>query len=145
MSSKLLLLLKRVMCVHCATHRARLSSSTFLTGQATNLSVSSVVVGSHSNIILLLSQANDVLAASQKKMEERKLLTHTHYSSSNQSIKQSPHFPPSPPLHSFLLLFILFYACLTLFVLAALTVITIVMYIYYGSKTELFRTNYIHL
>ncbi len=56
--------------VHCATHRARLSSSTFLTGQATNLSVSSVVVGSHSNIILLLSQANDVLLASQNRWKK---------------------------------------------------------------------------
>jgi hypothetical protein len=67
---ELLLLLKRVTCVHHATHRARLSSSTFLTGQATNLSVSPAVVGSHSNIILLLSQANDVLLASQKRWKK---------------------------------------------------------------------------
>jgi len=61
---ELLLLLKRVTCVHRATHQARLSSSTFLTGQATNLSVSLVVVGSHSNIIPLLSEPNDVLLGS---------------------------------------------------------------------------------
>ena len=64
-----LLLLKRVTCV-CATNRARLSSSTFITGQATNLSVSPVVVGSHSNIIPLLSQANDVLVASQNRWKK---------------------------------------------------------------------------
>jgi hypothetical protein len=67
---ELLLLLKRVTCVHHATHRARLSSSTFLTGQATNLSVSPVVVGSHSNIIPLLSQTNDVLLASQNRWKK---------------------------------------------------------------------------
>ena len=66
----LLLLLKRVTYVHCATSRARLSSSAFLTGQATNLSVSLVVVGSHSNIIPLLSQSNDVLAASQNRWKK---------------------------------------------------------------------------
>jgi hypothetical protein len=65
-----LLLLKRMTCVHCATNRARLSSSRFLTGRATNLSVSPVVVGSHSNIISLLSQANDVLDASQNRWKK---------------------------------------------------------------------------
>ena len=90
--------------VQCATNRARLSSSTFLIGQATNLSVSPLLVESHSNIIRWLSQTNDVLAASQKRWKGENE-QHTHHSSSNQSIKQSPHFllsaslvPPFSPL-----------------------------------------------